>query len=511
MKRFLIILMAVLITVTGFSQIPKSYERKIKRQTRKVERLKKDHDIVLEPGESIPLPESYSSDQKSLENWGVEYLQAPQFRDKIKDKEGKRNVLIVEFDTGGEILHPTLLKALLKGFSYTGEPLKDEHGHATHVAGIMVSEFANIGVAESLIDDGHVKVLPAKILHNQGWGDKPEIIAGVTDILNHVQSYLDDDWFVIFTNSWGGSQLIPELVDLYKKAEEKGILVLAASGNNGSGQVGYPAAIESVISVGALQQDPNGEVSRASYSQYGPKLDFVAPGSKIYSTWKAGGFAFLNGTSMATPQQAALFAILASYFPESTAADLKAHFKKYAKDFPPDGKDLFTGYGASLLEDLINNEPEKIGDNPDDPEDPIEDPEVIKRERVITIPLENLDMVWGIGSFNDQRPLKVDLILNVTSTKLAEVTHDKTQEIALSFFGRTGLMFSDVNADVYDASEWTARFFHRHANKQDVYKVGIKEITVKDEKGRIFKRYGEDLKIAEKVRFEDIPTLIQLK
>ncbi|MCB0653947.1 MAG: S8 family serine peptidase [Saprospiraceae bacterium] len=515
MKRFLIILMTVLFAVPLFSQeieIPRSYERQIKRQSKKVERFEEKHDVVLDPEATIPLLQTFDNNPSALENWGIKYLEFDQYREKIKAKKDKRKVLIVIFDTAGELKHPSLLKAALKGYSYTGEPLADEHCHATHVAGIMASDFTNIGLLQVLINEGYVKLLPAKILHNQGWGDKPEIIAGVKDILNKVQVYLDNGWLVIFNNSWGGSQLIEELVPLYAEAEKKGIIVCAASGNNGSSQVSNPASIKNVIAVGALQQNEKGEVSRAPYSQYGEALEFVAPGSNIYSTYKNGSFAFLSGTSMGTPEEVACLAITGSYHSQNTPLEIVSHVRKNARDLPPVDKDIFTGYGSTPIGNLLDNIPEKIGDEPDDPEDPGQDSMVIKKERIITLPINDLQMVWGIGSFKDQRPIRVDLVLNITSDRLAEITLDKTLEIANSFFGHTGLSFSDKKADVYDAAEWTARFFHRHANEiQDIYALGIKQITVTDKTGRTFIRYGEDLKISENVRFEDIPILTQLK
>ncbi|MCB9325897.1 MAG: S8 family serine peptidase [Lewinellaceae bacterium] len=302
------------------------------------------------------------------------------------------------------------------------------------------------------------------------------------------------------------------MVPLYAEAEKKGIIVCAASGNNGSSQVSNPASIKNVIAVGALQQNEKGEVSRAPYSQYGEALEFVAPGSNIYSTYKNGSFAFLSGTSMATPEEVACLAITGSYHSQNTPLEIVSHVRKNANDLPPAGKDIFTGYGSTPIGNLLDNIPEKIGDEPDDPEDPGQDSIVIKKERIITLPVNDLKMVWGIGSFNDQRPIMVDLVLNITSNRLAELTYDEAVNLANTFFGRTGLTFSDKKADVYDAAEWTARFYHRHANeKQDVYKVGIKQITVTDEKGRTFTRFGEDLKISENVRFEDIPILTQLK
>lgn len=501
------IFITVLFTNFGFTQeIPKSYERKVKREAIKVERFKKDHDIVLEPIESVPLLQTYSTDALGLENWGLDYLQVDEYRDKISSKQGKRNVLVVEFDTGGELTHPSLLKASLKGFSYTGEPLKDEHGHATHVAGIMASDFSTIGVCQVLIKSGHIKIMPAKVLHNEGWGDMPEIVTGVNDMLSYVDSYLEAGWFVIFTNSWGGSNFSDELEALYKKAEEKGILVLAASGNNGSGTISNPAASKHVEAVGALQEDG----TRASYSQYGEGLAFTAPGSGIYSTYKNGSFAKLSGTSMATPHQAAVFALIASYWPDATAVELKAHFRKYTKDLPPEGYDRFTGYGASPIGDLIKNKPLPV--NPDDPEDPIGDPDIIKKERRITIPLKDLEIVWGIGSFQDQRPLDIEITLNITSKRLAEITYDQTFDIANGFFGNIGIMFSDKNADVLDATEWTGKFFYRYANsKQNIYTIEVLEITATDKNGRTFTRSGSDLVLSNStVDFDDIPVLIRL-
>lgn len=509
-KNYFLLLLALLFATLGFSQeIPKSYERKVKRQTRKVERQLKRHDVVLDPTESVPLFQSFSNSE-SQRNWGIEYLEFKECREKIEARKDKRKVLIVVFDTAGEFLHPSLLSASIKGYSYTGEPLKDEHGHGTHVGGIIASNFTNIGLLQPLIKEGYVKLLPVKILHNEGWGDKEEIIKGVTDLIEKVEVYLEDDYLVIFSNSWGGSQPIKELVPLYEKAEKKGILIAAASGNNGGSKVGYPAAFDNVISVGALEQKPDKSVKRASYSQYGPKLNFVAPGSKIYSTYKDGSFAFLSGTSMGCPEYVAALAVTGSYHPKSTPQEVKRHVEKFATDIPPPGKDVFTGYGAPLIKKYLENVPGKIEDNPDDPGDPI-DTVVVKKERVITIPANGLKMVWGIGSFKDQRPLKVDVELNLTTSHLAEFTNDQAKEVINSFFGKSGIMFSDKKADANDAAEWTARFFYYHANRvQKDYKFGVKNITVTDQDGRTFIIDGESIKVRGKYELSEVPELYPL-
>ena len=509
MKKTLIFLIT-LFAFTAFSQqveIPKSYNRKINREAKKVRKLEKKHDIVLQPIESIPLPQSYS--QINAKNWGLNFLEIDQYKSQIKAKKDKRKVLVVVFDTGGEYNHPSLLKAALKGYSYTGEPLKDGHGHSTYMAGIIASNMTNIGVGQILIEDGLIKLLPIKMLHNGGFGDMPEIIISVDDVIKKVQVYLDGGWFVIFSNSWGGGLKNKQLDALYKIAEEKGILITAASGNNGSGLVGWPAASEYIESVGALEENGN----RAPYSQYGEGLDFTAPGSRIYSTWKSGSFGTLSGTSPATAFQSALYALTASYWPKSTAKELKAHFRKYSKDLPPTGYDRFTGFGASLIGALINNKPDGNTDNPDNPDDPGDD-DVVKKERTITMPLNDLEIVWGIGNFKDRRTLKVELVMDVLSERLAELTYDDVKAVADQFFFHRGLLFLKPSTDFYDAQEWTAKFFYRHADVLlgEKYWLDIVEIRVTDNSGRTIIRAAKDLRIKEneKVNFNEIPQLVYL-
>jgi len=98
----------------------------------------------------------------------------------------------------------------------------------------------------------------------------------------------------------------------------KGVLVIASAGNSGSGTVACPACDPNAISVAATTwQD-----QKASYSQYGSGLDIAAPGGNcysnttpegcIYSSYKNGGYAWLQGTSMAAPQVTGTAAIVAS-------------------------------------------------------------------------------------------------------------------------------------------------------------------------------------------------------
>jgi serine protease len=98
----------------------------------------------------------------------------------------------------------------------------------------------------------------------------------------------------------------------------KGVLVIASAGNSGAGTVACPACDPNAISVAATTWRDD----KASYSQYGPGLDISAPGGQcysnttaegcIYSAYKGGGYAWLQGTSMAAPQVTGTAAIVAS-------------------------------------------------------------------------------------------------------------------------------------------------------------------------------------------------------
>lgn len=99
--------------------------------------------------------------------------------------------------------------------------------------------------------------------------------------------------------SFGGYENSEALHYAIQKANEKGIVVVAAAGNSGEGTETelYPARFSEVISVGAVDKTNR----RANYSSTGSELDIVAPGSDILSTLKDGTYGVMSGTSMATP------------------------------------------------------------------------------------------------------------------------------------------------------------------------------------------------------------------
>jgi subtilisin family serine protease len=121
----------------------------------------------------------------------------------------------------------------------------------------------------------------------------------------------------------------------------KGVLLVAAAGNDGLPILCFPARFESVISVGAIDKNLN----LCSWSNYGPNLDLVAPGNNIISTVEGNNYEKLSGTSMATPHVAAVSALYFSsnYGASATLCEIKLY--STAMDLGSPGNDWKYGYG----------------------------------------------------------------------------------------------------------------------------------------------------------------------
>ena len=117
--------------------------------------------------------------------------------------------------------------------------------------------------------------------------------------------------------SLGSSQGSTLLHDAIKEAAAQGILVIAAAGNDYGAPVGYPAAFPEAIAVSATDSNNN----LASFSNFGPEINFAAPGVNVLSTVKGGGYEAFNGTSMATPHVSGVAALMISSGMSSIKAD----------------------------------------------------------------------------------------------------------------------------------------------------------------------------------------------
>lgn len=254
-----------------------------------------------------------------------------------------KGVRVAVVDTGISGSHPDL--HVTGGVSFVDgvEALKDDNGHGTHVAGIIAGMDNTVGVLG--VAPG-VELYSVKALDAGGVGNQTDVVAGIEWAIEH-----DIDIINLSITTSTDSLALKKIIE---QASEQGILVTAASGNDetGAGQppgtdIAYPARYDEVIGVGAINQ----EMKRALFSYIGPSLEFTAPGERIYSTYvtKSGstdGYAYMSGTSMATPYVTGVMALYKEAYPDLSTEGLRSLGQEYALDLGQKGKDDQYGYGV---------------------------------------------------------------------------------------------------------------------------------------------------------------------
>ncbi len=270
---------------------------------------------------------------------------------------GDPNMLVGVLDTGVDYLHPDLVgniwtnTAELNGLpdvdddgnGYVddihgydtlwddGDPM-DDHGHGTHVAG-TIGAVANNGMGVAGVN-WRCKIVAVKFLNAAGSGLVSDAIEGI--------QYLVDNGVRVSNHSWGGVTYSQALFDAFAAAQAAGHLAVAAAGN-GTPFFGNPADTDifpfypsgydlpNIVSVGATNND---EV-RASFTNYGrSSVDVGAPGVFVYSTFLGGDYAFLSGTSMATPHVVGAVAMLMGRRPELSWQSVRDHIVRTARAEP---------------------------------------------------------------------------------------------------------------------------------------------------------------------------------
>jgi len=194
--------------------------------------------------------------------------------------------------------------------------VSDQNGHGTHVAGILGAT-GNNGLGISGVN-WHVGILPVKFIGADGSGTTADAICA---ILYSINAGAD-----VINASWGDTEYSQALYNAIDQADQHGVLLVAAAGNdwaNNDTAPHYPASYDlpNIISVAATDAGDN----RAWFSDYGAgSVDIGAPGQNIYSTWPGGRYQFEDGTSMATPFVAGAAALVKAADPGATAMGIKA-------------------------------------------------------------------------------------------------------------------------------------------------------------------------------------------
>lgn len=285
--------------------------------------------------------------------WGVAMLYAGA----LPDASGGASVSVAVLDTGITRNHPDLERRIkgCKDFSQAKAPVvedkcDDGNGHGTHVAGIIAADGGTDGLGIYGVAPG-ANLMAYKVCGNSGscWSD---------DIAAAIRTAADNGANII--NMSLGSDAISSLIgDAVAYARGKGVLVIAAAGNDGPypDSVDYPGALADVVAVGAL--DVNRAVadfsSRGRNSATEPfvsnegDIEFAAPGVNVESTYKDGGYAILSGTSMASPYLAGLAALAWQNLADAPADATRVILHNLTTDLEPAGDDDSSGWGLPTL------------------------------------------------------------------------------------------------------------------------------------------------------------------
>lgn len=252
----------------------------------------------------------------------------------------------------------------------------DDHGHGTHVAGTIAQSTNNgTGTAGLAFE---ASLMPVKVMDARGQGSCAIAAEGI--------KWAVDNGADIINISFGGSATCTAEREALDHAAARGVTVVAAAGNAGQGTVDFPAALEGVIAVGAVDAGQ----TRTYYSNYGQALDLMAPGGDLNAdrngdglpdgvlqetfcnpAWDAGACAApepatfkyyaLHGTSMATPHVTAAAALLIASGGATTPAAVRAALTETARDLEPAGWDPSTGHGLVQIRAALDKVAAPIG------------------------------------------------------------------------------------------------------------------------------------------------------
>lgn len=276
-------------------------------------------------------------------------LQHPDLRDKIWTNPGEIPGNNLDDDNNGKIDD-------VHGWNYVNADgnTQDDNGHGTLVAGIVAAESANrIGIAGI---NPQAQLLPIKVTDFVGEGKADHVADAIR--------YAVDSGASVINISLGGHEFSDRERAAAEYARENDALVVVAAGNQSIDASNFwPAGLDGVITVAALDADNR----RANYSNWGAPVDIAAPGSDIVSlrsrytdlmffadaSYVAGsnivgdqGILYnASGTSFSAPFVSGVASLLFSLHPDLSADEVQRMILHSADDVETPGIDALTGFG----------------------------------------------------------------------------------------------------------------------------------------------------------------------
>lgn len=303
--------------------------------------------------------------------WGTEYMGMDELKVQTEDYDMDLQVDVAVIDTGinpgNELFKGRIDTKSSKGMYDTEnvDDYIDTLGHGSHVAGI---------IADATPDN--VKLTILKCFTDSGTTSCSIIYQGIMEALDLNVDIINMSFCFYGANAGVDTRAaIDKLIDT---ATSKNIAVCVAAGNLSGGGLdvqdnSYPADREDVITVSALKKisgvqpedaviDKSTVEFDSSYSYYGEKIDFAAPGTSVLSAGAGSTNITKSGTSMATPYITAAAAYVKMAEPELTNEELVARLASFSVDLGETGRDILYGYGCPYMADYFRTIFAKIED-----------------------------------------------------------------------------------------------------------------------------------------------------
>ena len=372
--------------------MPGSKENELKALTiDRIRRLRADPDVEYAEPNYIRHALAVPNDQYFGYQWHYQAINLPQAWD---ISTGSDNVIVAVLDTGVRLSHPDLAGRLVAGYDFISalsnaldgdgiDPNPDDPGndprkinsifHGTHVAGTIGAASNNsIGVAGVT---WATKIMPIRVIGAIGVFDS-DLIQGIRFAagLSNTSGGVPPKRADIINMSLGGGPFNQSLLDAISQVRAQGVIIVAAAGNTNISDPLYPASYAGVVSVSAVGPS----LQKAPYSNYGRFVDVAAPGGDTSTDLNGDGFidgvlstisndlnqnyySFLQGTSMASPHVAGVFALMKAVYPNLTPTDVDQLLagthplttQRITRDLGTVGRDDIFGHGLIDAYDAV--------------------------------------------------------------------------------------------------------------------------------------------------------------
>ena len=253
------------------------------------------------------------------------------------------NTLVAVIDNGIDASHPLFADRVspdgydfVQGDSDPAEVEGIHYGHGTFVSGLVV------------LTAPDCMILPVRAFNEDGIGQEFAVIQAIYWAIDHGAD--------VINMSFGTPTSCPALADAISAAALAGVVMVAPSGNEISGEPMYPAAYRGVVAVSSIDTL---EVI-ASFSNYGSYIDLCAPGVLLYSALPGDyQWGYWSGTSFSAPLVSGTAALIIALPQSVQPDDMETHLRASARTelawgtvLPPD---IYYGYGAVDAYTAVNS------------------------------------------------------------------------------------------------------------------------------------------------------------